>query len=346
MRIPADSILIDGMDITVDETMYGFAESISKSLSKDAENHLNNPDPFLLSRTLVKSGSGRAVVCAVGVHTRWYKEHPVEDLEDDNEKTPLAQKLDLLANYIGKYSYIAGFLTFFALVIYLVMKIMISSDPDDAILTDDTLQRLLRIFTTAITLIIVSVPEGLPLAVSLAMAFSVDYMKKDNLLVKKMASVEGLGNVKDICTGKTATLTQNDMTVRAFYTGDESYDYSKGKGLDNVPEAVRDVIVDCIIKNTDSRVEMSEKGYYEPTGNGTEVAMLKFLQSNDFAVHDLLTYRQRESEHECSIPFNPKRKRMATVYRHNKESGTVRIVVKGAPEYVMPYCAYRLNSQG
>lgn len=276
MRVPADCILVDGMDITVDETMYGHGDSIAKKLSQGHEQHIENPDPFLLSRSLIKTGAGRAVICSVGTHTRWYKEHPVEDLEDDNNKTPLETKLDNLANYIGKYSYLAGFFTFTFLVLFLGLHILFSSDEDDQLLSDDTLQKLLRSFTTAISIIIVSVPEGLPLAVSLAMAFSVDYMKKDNLLVKRMASVEGLGTVKDICTGKTATLTQNDMSVKKFYIGEESFDFNS-KSLENLNDTVKEILIDSIIKNCDARVEMSENGFYEPTGNGTEVAMLKFL---------------------------------------------------------------------
>ena len=115
------------------------------------------------------------------------------------------------------------------------------------------------------------------------MAFSVDYMKKDNLLVKKMASMETLGYVKDICTGKTATLTQNKMRVKKFYVGEQSYDFggvlgnSNDTTLNNLNLVVKETIVDCIVKNCDARVEMSEEGFYEPTGNGTEVAMLRFL---------------------------------------------------------------------
>jgi P-type Ca2+ transporter type 2C len=86
MRIPADCILLDGMDIKCDESMYrgGRKESVKK-LSESNEQHVSeNPDPFLLTRSLVLSGSGRAVVCAVGKRTRWFRENPVEDLEDDN----------------------------------------------------------------------------------------------------------------------------------------------------------------------------------------------------------------------------------------------------------------------
>ena len=155
---------------------------------------------------MVKSGLGRAVVCAVGVHTRWTIENPEEDLEDDNVETPLQIRLGDLAKYIGKWSYLAGALTFIFMIMFLTFKIIFT---DDELLSNETLQKILRSFTTALAIVIVSVPEGLPLAVKIAMAFSVDYMKKDNLLVKKMASMEKLGYVKEICTGKTATLTKN-----------------------------------------------------------------------------------------------------------------------------------------
>ena len=91
---------------------------------------------------------------------------------------------------------------------------------------------------------------------------------------------------------------------------------------------------------------MSEDATYEPTGNGTEVAMLRFLQSNEISVQELLTQRQREAEHECSIPFNPERKRQTTVYRPFKGADYVRIVVKGAPEVVLPLCNFYLDSMG
>jgi magnesium-transporting ATPase (P-type) len=199
----------------------------------------------------------------------------------------------------------------------------------------------LRAFTTGVAIVIVSVPEGLPLAVSLAMAFSVDSMKKDNLLVKKMASIETLGYIKDICTGKTATLTENKMKVIKFCTGEQ-----EKTSLHEVDERVRDIMIDTIIKNCDARVEMSEEATYEPVGNGTEVAMLKFLQENEIQVHELLAKRQRESEHECSIPFSPYRKRQTTVFRPYKGCDKVRVVVKGAPEIVLKMCTKMLDSTG
>ncbi len=120
MRIPADCILIDGMDITCDESMYDPATTCQvKAHSLDEKHHLDNPDPMLLTKSLVKTGSGKAVVCAVGNHTRWFKEHPVEDLEDDNEQTPLQKRLGNLASYVEKWSYIAGGIIFFAMLNFL-----------------------------------------------------------------------------------------------------------------------------------------------------------------------------------------------------------------------------------
>jgi magnesium-transporting ATPase (P-type) len=183
MRIPADCILLDGMDITADESTYneGRPISVAKSISKGEEQHRENPDPFLLANTLISTGSGRAVVAAVGKHTRFAQEFPTE-LFPEEDLTPLQERLEQLAGYIGKFGYIAGALIFIAMSLFLVCQILFS---DAEILDWYTLQTLLRYFSIGVAIVIVAVPEGLPLAVSISMAFSVDVMKKDQLLVKK-----------------------------------------------------------------------------------------------------------------------------------------------------------------
>ena len=139
--------------------------------------------------------------------------------------------------------------------------------------------RLLDFFTTALTIVIVAVPEGLPLAVSISLAYSIGTMKKDNLLVKNMEACETMGTVSNICTGKTATLTKNEMTVTQMYIGRQQYsiDHAFNLRKTNIPKAVVDVMQDCIIYNCESRVEMSEDAKYIAVGNGTEVALLNFL---------------------------------------------------------------------
>ena len=106
---------------------------------------------------------------------------------------------------------------------------------DDINLIDtNTLSKLLDFFTTALAIIIVAVPEGLPLAVSISMAFSIDTMKKDHLLVKNIEACETMGTVSDICTGKTATLTKNDMSVAAIYTSKLFSNVKENSTLDNI----------------------------------------------------------------------------------------------------------------
>lgn len=282
------------------------------------------------------TGSGRAVVCAVGDHTRWFSEHPVEDLEDDNEKTPLQKRLENLADYIKQYAYISAILIFISMIAFVVFKIVFGPEQ---LLSNSTLQKLLRAFTTAVAIVIVSVPEGLPLAVSIAMAFSVKRMKEDSLLVKKMAACENLAYTNIICTGKTGTLTEGRMHVREFYAGGQNYQFGR-ENIESLNDDLRNLLIDCIIMNNDAKIEMvyETEAVYEPVGNSTEAAMLNFLYENKINVHEKLAERQRESEIECTIPFNPIRKSQVTVIRPKKGCSYVRVVLKGSPEYVLSRC--------
>jgi magnesium-transporting ATPase (P-type) len=228
------------------------------------------------------------------------------------------------------------------MTLFLVCKILFTSL---SLLDENTPKKLLRTFTTAVAIVAVAIPEGLPLAVSISMAFSVDTMKRDNLLVKKTVASENLGYIKEILTGKTATLTKNEMRVQEYIVGRRVIEHHPNS-LNKLNDNVRELITNSIILNNDARVEMSEDALYIPNGNGTEVAMLKFLQDNDVAIQDLMTERNRRAEFECCIPFNPNRKRMATVYRPFNGCNYVRIVVKGAPEYVIKYCNKKLSEDG
>lgn len=183
-----------------------------------------------------------------------------------------------MAGQIGKYAYFAGIIIFLTQLLFLFVQIAIYEDKE--LLSGETLMRLLDFFTTALTIIIVAVPEGLPLAVSISLAFSIDTMKNDNLLVKNLEACETMGTVTNICTGKTATLTKNDMTVHSFYLTRRFINANQGFNLkkSDIPTSAIDILKDCIIYNCESRVEMNEDAKYVPVGNGTEVALLRFLQ--------------------------------------------------------------------
>lgn len=345
-RIPADSILIDGMDVTIDEALYNDGQEtiVRKSLS-NGENHRDNPDPFLLSGSLVLTGSGRAVVCSVGKNTQLARNHGDHTEANEEELTPLQERLEKLAGIFGKWGYFAGFIIFVCMTIHLTCKILFS---DAQLLDMPTLKGVIEIFTIAISIVIVAVPEGLPLAVSLAMAFSLDTMKRDQLLVKNMEACETMGTITEICTGKTATLTKNDMTVNAFYTVGQQFQNRSKHALNSsgLSEEVINIIRDLIIYNCDSRVEMSDDAKYIPTGNGTEVALLRFLQDNDYEIQDLLAQRARQGQMETNIPFGPIRKRQVVAIKPSINDDFVRVVVKGAPEYVLPFCTQVLTSNG
>ena len=103
---------------------------------------------------------------------------------------------------------------------------------DTKLVTIDSLIKVIDFFTTAVTIVLVAIPEGLPLAVSISVSFSMDAMKEDNLLIKNTVAIETMGLVNEICTGKTATLTKNDMNVKCFYTaGTFIYNSPKGDGF-------------------------------------------------------------------------------------------------------------------
>jgi magnesium-transporting ATPase (P-type) len=231
-------------------------------------------------------------------------------------------------------------------IIFLAVQINVDDKKD--LLSGETLMRLLDFFTTALSIIIVAVPEGLPLAVSISLAYSIDTMKKDNLLVKNMEACETMGTVNNICTGKTATLTKNDMTVSAIYTArqslpvDQKFNFKKT----TIPQTVVDILRDCIIYNCESRVEMNEDAKYVAVGNGTEVGLLRFLQANKFEIQDLLSKRHRKSIVQTNIPFGPERKRSLIALKPTEKSDFVRVVIKGAPEYVIPMCSTQLSESG
>lgn len=200
--------------------------------------------------------------------------------------------------------------------------------------------------TIAFTVILVAVPEGLPLAVGLSLAFSVKQMKKDKILVKNMNSPEVMGTVNEIMCGKTSTLTRGDMKVAEFYIsriGTENF--KKNTFLNsNIDETLIKTTIDCILFNSTSRIEMSENAMYTPVGNPTEVGMLKFLQLNDVAIHDEI--KRKHHKELTHVPFSSVRK-IETVAVINPDSeNKVRVIVKGAPEIIFSKCTSFHDTDG
>jgi Ca2+ transporting ATPase len=295
MRIPADCLIIDASDMKVDESPED--EEIQQK-SKAAFSGRSG-DPFLKADSLVIRGSAKAVVCCVGENSTRGKFLPSMD-DQINQITTLQTKLKNLGNHFSKYALISSFIILLILVIMTVVETIYGDDDtkkvkgkvvkndDKKNAADIIFSKLPKHVNLAVVLVIVSIPEALPLTVGVSLAFSVMNMYKDRILVRKLDAPEKLGGCEEICCGKTATLTRNNMKVKWFYLeGGKIKNSRKDTFLhcELNPETV-ELVKDSIIYNSTALIEMSDTTYV-PTGNGTEVGLLKFLQDADIPIHVL-----------------------------------------------------------
>ena len=187
-----------------------------------------------------------------------------EKLNIEEEITPLQSKLETIANEIGKIGVYVSILTFIAMTIKLIYTTL---KTDAQLVHIETLQSLVGYLIISITVIVVAVPEGLPLAVTISLAYSVMKMKEENNLVRKLDASETMGGANEICTDKTGTLTKNQMTVKELYTCEQVF---VGKpNLSNVPTF--SLLEEGVLFNCSARIERNkETGAYEAKGNCTE----------------------------------------------------------------------------
>lgn len=193
---------------------------------------------------------------------------------------------------------------------------------------------------TAVALMIVCIPEGMPLVISMAMAFSVDELKSQHLLIKNLDALETSGQLSNIITGKTATLTTGDMTVARLDIAGTCFDAEEL----NCNIEVRDCLYEAIVLNCDAHMQM--KGVnYKPSGSPVEVGLLNFLLAKGVNVQEKLIERESEGVSlKLWIPFSSDRKRMTVAYTLADQPDTVRLVVKGAPEFLVRMCSTKLDS--
>ena len=349
--MPGDCLLLQGMDITVDERCYSATPDepliVAKSVA-EPQYYSQNPDPFLLSNTIVMSGSGIAVICAVGKMSR-RSQAKIGEEEPSDMHTNLQDKLERIGGQFGKIGLFSAFIIFIAFILHKLIRVM-AHPLDEPLIWDDnkdwpnyygqktTLMKLLEYFALSVTIIIVAVPEGLPMAVSISLAYSVERMKKDNILVKNLNAPEIMAGVEEICTGKTSTLTAGDMKVRAIYTEGKFIYNDHPQTLFNcsLSEGSISLIKDSILFNCDARVEMADDATYKPVGSGTECGLLQFLQDNEILIHEEI--KRKIGRILTVIPFNSQRKRQIVAIQHPDDSNIVRIIAKGAPEVLITKC--------
>ncbi|KAF5750243.1 putative calcium-transporting ATPase 11 plasma membrane-type [Tripterygium wilfordii] len=331
-QVPADGVFISGYSFLIDES----------SLSGESEPvHVYNGRPFLLSGTKVQDGSGKMLVTTVGMRTEWGK--LMETLSEGGEdETPLQVKLNGVATIIGKIGLAFASLTFIVLTARFLVGKAIHNELTDWSSSDAL--TLLNYFAIAVTIIVVAVPEGLPLAVTLSLAFAMKKLMNDKALVRHLSACETMGSASCICTDKTGTLTTNHMVVNKIWACRKTEDIKAHRVGDylnlKISDGVVAILLQAIFQNTSSEVVIDKEGKQSILGTPTESALLEFglLLGGDFSA-------QRR---QCKIlkvePFNSVKKKM-TVLVAPLEGG-FRAFCKGASEIVLKMCDKVVDDSG
>ena len=313
-EVPADGILLEAQSLQINESTLTGEPVISKTTTEaDFDSEATYPSNRVLRSTTVVDGNGVMCVELVGDATEYGKVNKGA-LIDNNLETPLQLQLKRLAGVISKLGYAVAALTF----VMLTAKLFISGEAS----TMGILSALLHNFMIAVTLIVVSVPEGLPMSVTLSLALSMNRMLKSNNLVRKMHACETMGAATVICTDKTGTLTQNRMQV--YETRFLSLAEQKLSG-----DKVSSIIKEAIAVNSTANLDKGS-GQVKTIGNPTEAALLLWLDNQGV---DYLPLRN-EAAVVSRLTFSTERKYMATVV-DSPELGCKVLYVKGAPEIVL-----------
>ena len=317
-EVPADSELLEATSLHMDESTLTGEPMCGKSVDeKDFDKAATYPTNHVMKGTKVMEGHGICRVLAVGDKTEQGKVFEAVQI-DDSVKTPLNEQLDGLSDWITKVSY--GFAAL--IVIGRIIMYFVTNGTDCFGSMEQVapfIAYVLQTLMIAVTLVVVAVPEGLPMAVTLSLAYSMRRMLKTNNLVRKMHACETMGATTVICTDKTGTLTQNLMSV------DEMKMYG---------DTPKEVINEGIAVNSTASIDFSDKSKPQILGNPTEGALLLWLNNKG------VDYRSiRESAKTVAeVPFSTERKYMATIVESVALKGKKVLYVKGAPEIVFGLC--------
>lgn len=302
-EVPADGELIVCNDLQINESALTGEPVAEKSLEGGGDGAY--PRNVILRSTMVMNGRGEFVVTAVGDATEIGKVAK-KSTEQTSVETPLHMQLDKLAKMISKVGSVVSVAAFFIFLIHDILTNPVWGGKDYFYMAEI----VLKYFMMAVTLIVMAVPEGLPMAITLSLALNMRRMLKSNNLVRKLHACETMGAVTVICTDKTGTLTQNKMQVSALELkqGDE-------------------VLLDTAIA-LNSTAELNDG---KPIGNPTESALLLWLDAQGKDYEEL----RKQVNVLKQLPFSTERKMMATLA---EVDGETYLFVKGAPEIVMKKC--------
>eukprot|EP00727_Mastigamoeba_balamuthi_P001904 m51a1_g11710 hypothetical protein (1022) ;mRNA; f:62535-66059 len=345
---PADMLLITGRGLSIDEsTLTGEPDSIKKEEQKD---------PFLMSGCKVMAGTGECVVCAVGVRSQWgilqmslrdteseggllsclpSRKKKLKEEEEKKKKeaeeggaeptahkdaeTPLQKKLATMTERIAIFGLVAAIFVF----VWLVCRLGIDVSRQKKRVEAAEFIVVVQYFITAITILVVAVPEGLPLAVTVALAYSMQKMMKDNNLVRHLTACETMGGATNICSDKTGTLTENRMTTQ-------------------VKEATIDKLVENSALNSTAIIVHEEGKKDDFVGSKTECALLGLAEK--WGCDYQLMRREAKPRIAQVFPFSSEQKSMCTVLR--TDASRLVCHVKGASEIVFAMCDHIYGADG
>jgi len=301
-RVPADCIIVEGNNAMIDESLLtGESAGVTKSTSSKEND--------IYMGTIILTGKAKAKVMATGMNTEMGKiANMLHSIED--EKSPLKERLA----HLGKI------LVILCIIICLVVTFMGIWRGQDKY----------AMFLLGVSLAVAAIPEGLTAIVTVALALGVSRMLKRKALVRKLPAVETLGCTSVICTDKTGTLTENNMTVKAFYFDGHGYDVDKDKIPVNI--IMKKAYTYCNDCNYDFSAKNMEKCLF---GDPTETALIKSFFKSSKDLQEFLNKSRRVYE----IPFNSTRKIMSVIVKENDKEICY---VKGAPERVIENCNYIL----
>lgn len=302
-EVPADGELIVCNDLQINESALTGEPVAEKSLEGGGDGAY--PRNVILRSTMVMNGRGEFVVTAVGDATEIGKVAK-KSTEQTSVETPLHMQLDKLAKMISKVGSVVSVAAFFIFLIHDIFTNPVWGGKDYFYMAEI----VLKYFMMAVTLIVMAVPEGLPMAITLSLALNMRRMLKSNNLVRKLHACETMGAVTVICTDKTGTLTQNKMQVSALE-------------LKQGDEALLDTAIAL-----NSTAELNDG---KPIGNPTESALLLWLDAQGKDYEEL----RKQVNVLKQLPFSTERKMMATLA---EVDGETYLFVKGAPEIVMKKC--------
>ena len=375
--LPADMMLIEGNGLKIDESaLTGESNAVTKKpyekCKEEYDNGSSKPSSnILLSGTNVIEGVGSAIIIAVGANSqKGIIRSTIDNAQEDN-KTPLEAKLDKIADLIGYFGLGSAIVTFIALTIRSIIEYI---KDKDSFSIGNLFKTILHIVILCVAIIVVAIPEGLPLAVTLSLAFSIKKLMDNNNLVRKMHACETMGGANYICTDKTGTLTQNLMYITNFVCSNDSFLIKQNEEIKDLGvgkkkkaeiesrlrqdhtevfknekywEVVKTAIglnVDCTIKNLDTVNINGDTESYE-TKNKTDKGFIEFLYQFKTPIGPMKERFLKNQEDYKVFPFDSKKKRM-TVYIKNKDFPTgYRLFTKGGAENAMPFSDRYINKE-